>query len=656
MKECDTNETKEKDGKQTPTSSRKRRRKKKESAKPVKKTRRKNKKSKKPEGRITRSKTAAAERPDAKKLTCKSADDESSGGETLGEEDTEEEFDDDELSASDVDEYGNIVGLIDYEVPDEIQSVKKKKKKRHIFRKKSTNRRQRNNPNFINAEIIEVLGNRNQRAEMQFIQPVVHGQPQDDALTKMLVLSQLCAQVEEMDKRNKKRKRKKRKAKREESEEENETSSEDDSDSTYVDEEEDYDLRDMLTAPEEKYFKKLSKKKRRICIEEYDMLRLHNVTTIPLKFMILQMDHVSTQSKAFLMNRLHAFQSMEPTDNEFHKLNAWFSQFQKLPLNDYSKFPMNKSENSPKDIYKFLADARTTLDASVYGHDHVKDEIIQLISGWISNEAGTGQVLALQGPPGNGKTTLVKDGLSKVLGRPFALIALGGAKDSAFLQGHDYTFEGSKPGRIIEVIRDSGCMNPVIFFDEVDKLSESPAGKEISNLLCHLLDPVQNSTFQDRYFSGIDIDLSKAVFVMSFNNLEKVDPILLDRMRVIHMKGFKSTDKIKIAQDYLMPAICDEFKFKQKDVKIPDESIKHIIDKYTNEQGVRDLRRKLGTIVAKLNVLKLIGKRSESKLKKIVKFSLPGKTKFPMKVSADHIDALLKRDGVQGASVPSMYM
>ena len=155
MKECDTNETKEKDGKQTPTSSRKRRRKKKESAKPVKKTRRKNKKSKKPEGRITRSKTAAAERPDAKKLTCKSADDESSGGETLGEEDTEEEFDDDELSASDVDEYGNIVGLIDYEVPDEIQSVKKKKKKRHIFRKKSTNRRQRNNPNFINAEIIE---------------------------------------------------------------------------------------------------------------------------------------------------------------------------------------------------------------------------------------------------------------------------------------------------------------------------------------------------------------------------------------------------------------------------------------------------------------------------------------------------------------------
>jgi ATP-dependent Lon protease len=356
------------------------------------------------------------------------------------------------------------------------------------------------------------------------------------------------------------------------------------------------------------------------------------------------------------MNRLNSFQEMETTDNEYHKLNAWFSQFQKLPLNEYTKFPISKSANSTKEIYNFLVKSRNTMNKAVYGHEHVKDEIIQLISGWISNEAGTGQVLALQGPPGNGKTTLVKNGLSKVLGRPFSLIALGGAKDSAFLQGHDYTFEGSKPGRIIEVIRDAGCMNPVIFFDEVDKLSDSPAGKEISNLLCHLLDPVQNSTFQDRYFSGIDIDLSKAVFVMSFNNAEKVDPILKDRMRVIHMKGFKTADKIKIAQEYLLPEICEEFNFKLKDLKIPDSVIKYIVEKYTNEHGVRDLRRNLSTIVARLNVIKLVGKRSESKLKKVVRYSLSSKTKFPLTLTTEQADSLLRQNGKSNAGVPSMYM
>ncbi len=663
MRDC---EIKENDGKTTPVvKPNKRRRKKKES--PKKKV---GGRKKKPPPRKPRTAKKIAQKKIQQAFKCKKTDnDDSSGSETIGDEDTDDDgiLDLDEEEASDVDEHGNIAGLINYDMPDEILSVRKstrkKRSRRQLLKNKALSHSRKKNRNhrhnvIQDIEIIEFDG----VPHRQFMQPMMRQsqKPADDSLTKMLVLSQLCGQLEEMDKRRRVIKRRKRKKKKKESEDEDEdedeSSDDDDSDSSYIDDEEDYDLRDMLTAPEEKYFKKLTKKKRNRCVEEYDMLRMHNITSIPLKFMILQMEHISMQSKAFLMNRLHSFQNMEPTDNEYHKLNAWFAQFQKLPLNDYTKFPMSKTNNSSKEIYKFLADSRSTLNGSVYGHDHVKDEIIQLISGWISNEAGAGQVLALQGPPGNGKTTLVKDGLSKVLGRPFALIALGGAKDSAFLQGHDYTFEGSKPGRIIEVIRDAGSMNPVIFFDEVDKLSESPSGKEISNLLCHLLDPVQNSAFQDRYFSGIDIDLSKAVFVMSFNHVEKVDPILLDRMRVIQMKGFKSSDKIKIAQDYLMPSICKEFNFKQKDITVPDDSIKHIIDKYTNEQGVRDLRRKLGTIVAKLNVLKLVGKRSESKLKKIVKFTLPGKTKFPLKVSTEQIDALLRRDGAHGASVPSMYM
>lgn len=563
--------------------------------------------------------------------------------ESIGES---EEMSEDDMDASDVDDHGNIKGLIDYECPDIIQIIASPKPKKRA--RNTRNSRKAARHGMLELEFSEAIPQPRHQPHSLID---FGGNHQDDTLTKMLVLNQLCAHVENMDKRRRKKRRKRKK--------EIETStSEEDSDSSYCEEDEMEmdDLRDTFTPAEKKYYKKLNKKKKRDCVEEYDSLRVFNSATVPLKFRILELTELSTHSKAFLMNRLNSFQEMETTDNEYHKLNAWFSQFQKLPLNEYTKFPISKSANSTKEIYNFLVKSRNTMNKAVYGHEHVKDEIIQLISGWISNEAGTGQVLALQGPPGNGKTTLVKNGLSKVLGRPFSLIALGGAKDSAFLQGHDYTFEGSKPGRIIEVIRDAGCMNPVIFFDEVDKLSDSPAGKEISNLLCHLLDPVQNSTFQDRYFSGIDIDLSKAVFVMSFNNAEKVDPILKDRMRVIHMKGFKTADKIKIAQEYLLPEICEEFKFKLKDLKIPDSVIKYIVEKYTNEHGVRDLRRNLSTIVARLNVIKLVGKRSESKLKKVVRYSLPSKTKFPLTLTTEQADSLLRQNGKSNAGVPSMYM
>jgi ATP-dependent Lon protease len=606
--------------------------------------------------------------------------------------------DDGDEENSDVDERGNIKGLIDYDYEDDVyerdvcsdneekkssktgskaktrgktkgkrgSSLKKCRRSARLAKQNLQSKiHSRAKPNkrrqtltmvpeyeiFVeNDGIIQPHPHYMQMNPPQF-QPQI--QPaQDDMLTKMMVLSQLCAQVEKMDKRR--ARKKKKRVKSVESSTEEETSSDEEFDIDEAEEDEE-DLRETFTPAEQKYYKSLSKKKRRNAVEEYDILREYHKTEIPLKFKILSLKNTTDQSKCFLLNRLATFQSMEPHENEFHKLNAWFTQFEKLPLTNYVQFPIQKKNNSPKEIYEYLLESRKTMDSAVYGHEHVKDEIIQLISGWISNESGTGQVLALQGPPGNGKTTLVKNGLSKVLGRPFALIALGGAKDSAFMCGHDYTFEGSKPGRIVEVLRDTACMNPVIFFDEIDKLSESPAGKEISNLLCHLLDPVQNSTFQDRYFSGIDIDLSKAMFVLSFNDESKVDPVLKDRMRVIRMRGFKTPEKIKIANEYLLPEICKEFNFKEKDIKLPSESIKHLIDRYTKEHGVRDLRRNLCTVVSKLNVLKLVGKRSDSKIKKIVKYSLPS-CKFPIEITSDDIDILLKKNNSTALSVPSMYM
>ena len=136
-----------------------------------------------------------------------------------------------------------------------------------------------------------------------------------------------------------------------------------------------------------------------------------------------------------------------------------------------------------------------------------------------------GSVFSIVGPMGNGKTTLVKEGIAKMINRPFEFIILGGATDSCYLDGHSYTYEGSIPGKIVDIVKKAKCMNPVIYFDELDKVSETPKGEEIINLLIHLTDFSQNDHFIDKYYNNIPIDLSKALFIFSLNDLEKVNPI-----------------------------------------------------------------------------------------------------------------------------------
>jgi len=477
-----------------------------------------------------------------------------------------------------------------------------------------------------------------------------HMSPADQTLTKMLILSQLCSQVENLHRPPRRRRRRRS----EDTEDPTTELLEDTEDEDYWEDEDD-DFESTLTMEEQKYYISLSDKDALWYDLEYRTIRENDKGEIPLKFRILNHSTLSLGSKSFVINRLQQFQTMEPHANEYNKLRSWFSNFNKLPIGKFAEFPLPKKATKTQ-IYNFLHESRKKLDGAVYGHDSVKNDIIQILAGWISNRNGTGQVLALQGPPGNGKTTLVKKGLAAVLNRPFALIALGGAKDSAFLQGHDYTFEGSKPGRIIEVIRDCGAMNPVIFFDEVDKLSETPGGQEISNLLCHLLDPVQNSDFQDRYFSGIDIDLSKVVWVLSFNDESKIDPIMKDRLRIIRTGGFNTSEKIKIAKNYLVPEILETVKFKQKDLTIPDDVIRKIIESHTEEDGVRELRRCLEEVVNKLNVLKLIGKKSAKKVAQLVDYNI--QAKFPLVLTMDQFNVLAKKRGQtnDATSVNHMYL
>ena len=263
-----------------------------------------------------------------------------------------------------------------------------------------------------------------------------------------------------------------------------------------------------------------------------------------------------------------------------------------------------------------------------------------------------GTAIAIQGPMGTGKTTLVKEGISKILNRPFAFIALGGATDSSFLEGHSYTYEGSTWGKIVQILVDSKCMNPVIYFDELDKISDTPKGEEIAGILTHLTDTSQNNQFHDKYFAEIDFDLSKCLFIFSYNDESKINPILKDRMYRIHTKGYEKKQKTIIANNYLLPKIREQVKFNEEDIIIPDDTLHYIMETYCKkEDGVRNMKRCLEIIYTKLNLYRLMKPDST-----LFKDKMDLKIEFPVKVTNDLVNKLIIRDEEENMSYKAMYL
>ena len=237
-------------------------------------------------------------------------------------------------------------------------------------------------------------------------------------------------------------------------------------------------------------------------------------------------------------------------------------------------------------------------------------------------------------------TSLVKEGISKILNREFAFIPLGGATDSSYLEGHSYTYEGSTWGKIVDILIRSKSMNPVIYFDELDKISETPKGEEIIGILTHLTDTSQNSQFHDKYFAEIDFDLSKCLFIFSYNDPLKVNPILMDRMYKIKTSSYLVKEKIVIANQYLIPKIRYEVNFKEGDIIIPDATLNYIIENYTDkESGVRNLKRCIEIIYKKLNLYRLVkpGTTLFEKENTLV-------VEFPFHVTNEIVNNLIKKD------------
>ena len=339
-------------------------------------------------------------------------------------------------------------------------------------------------------------------------------------------------------------------------------------------EDEEFDY--FTTLPEEQY----------VNVEMLKEIKNINKTNVPLKFKILN-SKMDISTKSIAIHNINKLNEMDPSTGEYCKMDKWINGLIKIPFGEYSNLKIN-NENSISEKRKFILNTQKTLNKAIYGHKEAKLHILQVIGQWITNPKSYGNVLALQGPMGNGKTMLLKKVLLKAIGRPFAFIALGGTSDSSFFDGHSYTYEGSHWGRIVDILISSKCMNPVIYFDELDKVSETYKGQEVIHMLTHLTDQSQNSLFQDNYFPGINIDLSKCLFIFSFNDENKVDRILKDRMYVINTKGFNTKEKIQICKDYLLPEISSTFHFNNSEISFTDDCIEYIINNYTNkEEGVK---------------------------------------------------------------------
>ena len=337
-----------------------------------------------------------------------------------------------------------------------------------------------------------------------------------------------------------------------------------------------------------------------ICNILNDLIKKYEIKTLKISTSGKNLDNIKFQINKFLDIVISNKDFMEDMINQtiIDKNNL-------IILNNIESYINNIFEKQNQ-LNNYMYNINNTLNNAVYGHNKAKRQVERIIGQWINGEK-TGYCFGFEGPPGVGKTSLAKKGIAKCLidenneSRPFAFIAIGGSSNGSTLEGHNYTYVGSTWGKIVDILIDKKCMNPIIFIDELDKVSKTEQGKEIIGILTHLIDSTQNDTFQDKYFNGIDLDLSKALFIFSYNDPDLIDKILLDRIHRVKFEHLTIEDKLIITNKYILPEIYKKFGLEEI-ITINNEVIKYIINHYTSESGVRKLKEILFEIIGEINL------------------------------------------------------
>uniref|UniRef100_A0A6C0DZT7 AAA+ ATPase domain-containing protein n=1 Tax=viral metagenome TaxID=1070528 RepID=A0A6C0DZT7_9ZZZZ len=332
--------------------------------------------------------------------------------------------------------------------------------------------------------------------------------------------------------------------------------------------------------------------------------------------------------------KLETMEGYESSDSsEYAKYKNWMDILLSIPFGKYIDLPSNGPDYLPR--------VRNILDQKLSYLEKPKDQIINIFSQMVRNKNVKVNALGLCGKRGCGKTSIVQS-IAEALNRPYRCISLGGESDASMLTGHNFTYVGSIPGRIIDILRETKCMNPVILIDELDKISETNQGKEIIGTLIHLTDTTTNMNYNyDKYFSGLTFDLSKVLFVFTYNDRSKIDRILADRIFTIDIENYTLKEKLEIVKKHIKKNVLDEFLFTEENVEFTDDAIEYIVEQSRKDEGMRDIKRKFEVIISRVNTL-LLTSDYEGIIKLKYKKLKSSFSSLPVKIEKEHIDIFLE--------------
>lgn len=380
--------------------------------------------------------------------------------------------------------------------------------------------------------------------------------------------------------------------------------------------------------------------------------------TKPIEYQILDLD-ISDYNKSFIYKRYKSLKQESSNYQYNNKLKKWIEWIISIPTNVQ---PMGIClEDTFYEKNKYLCGVKNALDREIYGLQHVKEKVLFLLNNKITNASSKGLNFALSGPPGVAKTSIINV-LSKSINLPFFQINAAGMKDSSFLLGHNFTYEGSTPGAIVQALSAMQCKNGIIYFDEFDKISNTEQGIEISNTLLHITDFSQNNKFHDRYISEqIDIDLSNIWFIYSMNDKMAIDATLRDRISIIEIDGYTTLEKKEIIKKFLLPAAMANINLDIKLISIDESALDYLIEisgdsdyNVNSKSGVRQVKHLLEEILMKINLLRTTTPSVADKQVLQLSFSI-AKFALPLVITKSIIVSLqIKKDNVD-KSFQSMY-